>query len=307
MSTHTEVPRYVQVETLSWPEKPTHNLPGPVVVVGGKEKKFATRGKTDGLSPNEIANRRPIILEYIAEWVKERDGLLLVSHAASEVPEEYWKDYKLAFERLGLKNRVYRLRSWLKDTRSDTIQHLKQNGKLGIYFGGGSQKLATSVLTPQQKSFVIESNLFGGLVGGTSAGAAMTSRTMLMPPERDTQQYSLGEGLGFLPYAIIDQHFRQRNRLARLESAVRDSASNGGPWLGIGVDENTAFVMRTRLDHENNLQDVFEVMGENAVTFLDYRRIVASPQGSFASMIQHELKHGDRFHLQSGTVEIKLQ
>ena len=47
-------------------------------------------------------------------------------------------------------------------------------------------------------------------------------------------------GLGLLPDVVVDQHFAQRNRYARLLSVVARSPR----LLGIGVDEDTAAVVR---------------------------------------------------------------
>jgi cyanophycinase len=55
---------------------------------------------------------------------------------------------------------------------------------------------------------------------------------------------------------MIDQHFAQRGRLGRLLTAV---AQHPG-YLGIGIDENTAIVVR---------DDRFQVLGDGAVTIID--------------------------------------
>jgi cyanophycinase len=73
-------------------------------------------------------------------------------------------------------------------------------------------------------------------------------------PRADVVQ--MGEGMGFLPGVVIDQHFAQRGRLGRLLSALLLEPS----VLGFGIDENTAMVV------EN---DEFIVMGSGAVTVVD--------------------------------------
>jgi len=45
----------------------------------------------------------------------------------------------------------------------------------------------------------------------------------------------LGTGLGILPDVIVDQHFQNRNRMARLISAIAAHPDR----LGIGIDEDT--------------------------------------------------------------------
>jgi cyanophycinase len=72
---------------------------------------------------------------------------------------------------------------------------------------------------------------------------------------------SLGAGLGFLHRVIIDQHFSERQRLARLLSIVAQN-----PYLqGIGIDEDTALVVERGVG--------IEVLGEGAVTIVDGRNM----------------------------------
>jgi cyanophycinase len=66
----------------------------------------------------------------------------------------------------------------------------------------------------------------------------------------------MGEGMGFLPGVLIDQHFAQRGRLGRLLSALLLEPM----VLGFGIDEDTAMVV---------VGDEFEVIGEGAVTVVD--------------------------------------
>ena len=49
-------------------------------------------------------------------------------------------------------------------------------------------------------------------------------------------------GFGLVPELILDQHFRQRDRIGRLLSLV---ALNPG-LLGVGVDEDTAVLINKR-------------------------------------------------------------
>jgi len=106
------------------------------------------------------------------------------------------------------------------------------------------------------------------VVGGTSAGASILSRTMVAygkggasPRERILQ---MSAGLGFTDKFIFDQHFRQRDRLGRLIYAV---ASHPG-IVGVGVDEDTAAVI------ENDSR--ISVYGSGAVTIVDGNNITAS-------------------------------
>jgi cyanophycinase len=74
------------------------------------------------------------------------------------------------------------------------------------------------------------------------------------PKQRMVQMVA---GFGLIPDLIIDQHFRQRDRIGRLLAMV---AANPG-LLGVGIDEDTAIL--TGQDH------VLEVVGRNSVTIVD--------------------------------------
>jgi cyanophycinase len=76
-------------------------------------------------------------------------------------------------------------------------------------------------------------------------------------PTPRSDMVTLATGLGLSRRMIIDQHFRQRDRLGRLLSAI----SYNPRLIGMGVDEDTAaFIDPDR---------VFEVIGSGAVTVVD--------------------------------------
>lgn len=109
----------------------------------------------------------------------------------------------------------------------------------GVWITGGRQsqiaKAYSGTLVERELCAVLER---GGVVGGTSAGAACQSRIMIVrgkvhdPP-----------GLGLIPGAIVDQHFLARERKPRLMEAL---AQNPG-LVGLGIDEGTALVVRGRM------------------------------------------------------------
>lgn len=84
------------------------------------------------------------------------------------------------------------------------------------------------------------------LIGGGSAGA-MVMGSQCIVGRRDVEE--VVEGLNFLPSAIVDSHFSNRDRESRLTGVLHDHK----PTTGIGIDENTAAV----LDGQLALQQVF--------------------------------------------------
>jgi cyanophycinase len=147
-------------------------------------------------------------------------------------------------------------------------------GFTGYWFLGGDQNvLAASLLGTRALRTIEFQYEKGAVVGGTSAGAAVMTATMLTG-ERRTASGRINEdpnavalrstevtpGFGLLPGAIIDQHFSRRSRDNRLVSAVLDNPQ----LLGVGIDEETALVVRP--------DGRWEVLGNGHVKIYDARR-----------------------------------
>ncbi len=110
----------------------------------------------------------------------------------------------------------------------------------GVWFDGGDQgKLAAAfagTLVEKELRKLLER---GGVIGGTSAGAAVMSKLMITG---GTVLPKLGEGFGLLPGIVIDQHFLKRNRANRLIEVL----SKHPGWAGLGIDEDTAVIIQGR-------------------------------------------------------------
>lgn len=110
----------------------------------------------------------------------------------------------------------------------------------GVWLGGGDQAWHSAHYseTPVEAALreVVARN---GVVGGTSAGAAVMTRVMIAGGRGEPRE---GQGLDLFPGAVIDQHFLRRNRLARLLTVLERYPS----LVGFGVDEGTALVVRVR-------------------------------------------------------------
>jgi cyanophycinase len=151
----------------------------------------------------------------------------------------------------------------------DTRRDCHESGRLerleeasGVFFTGGNQLRLTTLLggTPVAK-LIRARNAHGVTVGGTSAGASILSEHMIASGDEGSSLVAgsvrLAPGLGLTNRFIIDQHFRQRDRLGRLLTAL---AYN--PFaVGIGLDEDTAAFIGP--------EDIVEVEGSGGVTILD--------------------------------------
>jgi cyanophycinase len=151
------------------------------------------------------------------------------------------------------------------DTRRDCQEagRLQRIGEAsGIFFTGGNQLRLTTLLGGTPVAKVIRArNAAGVTVGGTSAGASILSEHMIASGDEGSAMIAgsvrLAPGLGLTNRFIIDQHFRQRDRLGRLLTAL---AYN--PFaVGIGLDEDTAAFIGP--------DETLEVEGSGGVTVVD--------------------------------------
>lgn len=136
----------------------------------------------------------------------------------------------------------------------------------GVFLGGGDQvHLVTTLAGSRVDRAMRAVYARGGVVCGTSAGAAALTETILAGGEPDEygqmRKLHLGPGFGLLGFrAVIDTHFTQRRRLQRLFMVIARSPEQ----MGLGIDEDTAMVVRGHLG---------EVRGRGSVTFVDGRGV----------------------------------
>jgi cyanophycinase len=150
------------------------------------------------------------------------------------------------------------------DKRADRETAARIDDAAAVFLGGGDQvKLVATLSGTRTCSAMKALYRRGGVVCGTSAGAAaLTTLTMAggeIDEEGNLVEQYIGPGFGLLGYeAIIDTHFSQRRRLQRLFVVVAGNTQ----LMGLGIDENTAFIVRGHLG---------EVVGAGGVTFVDGR------------------------------------
>ncbi len=107
-----------------------------------------------------------------------------------------------------------------------------------VWFSGGDQSKVTAAYAGTKAEAEFKKVLArGGVVGGTSAGAALMSDLMIAG---GTDPATTGAGLGFLPGVVVDQHFTQRKRLKRLEGVIAKNPA----YVGLGIDEGAAVILK---------------------------------------------------------------
>ena len=228
---------------------------GWIVPIGGAEEK----------------EHDPRILKRFVRLCGGRDANIVVIPTASRL-EDTGPRYEKIFSDIGAAH----VTSLNFSTRADgdnegwleRIAHAT-----GVFFTGGNQlRLSTILGGTRAAKMIRQANAAGVAVGGTSAGASIQSEHMIAfgtegsSPRADSVR--LAPGLGLTNRFIIDQHFRQRDRLGRLVTALAYNPFS----VGIGLDEDTAAF----IGPDNTL----DVEGSGAVTVVD------AEGAEFSSMAQ---------------------
>ena len=244
--------------------------------------------------------------ELVSRFVELAGGSaarIAVIPLASSVPKESGDGKVEQFEEFGASAFV------LQPLRAEAERGIPGvlDGVTGVWFTGGDQSRITAVLAGTRLLEQIRALYRGGaVIGGTSAGAAIMSDTMLTGDQTraDSTGYYGDEfptvarativvvpGLGFLPGTIVDQHFIWRERHNRLLSAVLERPS----LIGVGIDESTAL--------EVSPDGRWKVRGESQVIVYDARAARITPPGAHlgaAGIHMHVLSPGSVFDPASG-------
>jgi cyanophycinase len=238
------------------PSKPVNGEHrGWIIPIGGAEDK----------------DTNPRILARFVELSGGADADIVVIPTASRLKDSGTR-YETLFQGMG----AARVEVLDFDTRRDC----QEEGRLarlaeasGIFFTGGNQLRLSTILGGTQVARCIRlRNAQGVTVAGTSAGAGFLSEHMIaFGAEGSSPRASsvrLAPGLGLTNRFVIDQHFRQRDRLGRMTAAL-----GYNPFaIGIGLDEDTAAFISP--------DDTLEVEGSGAVTVVDAHDL------QFSSMAQ---------------------
>jgi cyanophycinase len=141
----------------------------------------------------------------------------------------------------------------------------------GVWFIGGHQERLTKAYLGTRTEKAIKAVLKrGGVVGGTSAGAAIMSPVMI---SGGILQADLEAGFGFLPGSLVDQHFLKRKREKRLLDALEQYPR----LVGFGIEENTVLVVHER--HLSVIGDPKEAKVVISLGAVGYKPSVTRPIG----------------------------
>ncbi len=264
------------------PSNSNHADRGYIIPIGGAEEKF----------------HNPEILDRFVNICGGKDARIGIIPTASEL-EDTGRNYEKLFRKLGIKHaKVLPFESREDCETTEYLDYIEKSD--GVFLTGGNQlRLSTTLGGTAVAQLIRRRNAAGMHVAGTSAGAAFMPEHMIAGGHEGStpspDMVTMAPGLGLTNKFIIDQHFRERDRLGRLLTAL---AYN--PFaVGIGLDEDTAAFIEPN--------DDLEVVGSGGITIIDptnlsYSSMDKARRGEPVSLIGvrlHILVAGGRFKTES--------
>lgn len=253
-----------------------------VLIIGGAEDKIHGR----------------LILQTFFQRCGGSDARIAIIPSASREPAVIGSRYRDIFEEMGAKAiEVLDIRE--REHSEDPIWQAFVEDCTGVFMTGGDQLRLCGLLsdTPIMERVRMRAQLGEITLAGTSAGAAVMGQQMIAgggsgeSPNRSL--VDMTTGLGIIPEVIVDQHFHNRNRMARLLSAITSHTDK----LAIGIDEDTCAMFEG--------DGTFQVIGKGTVTIVDtsevshtnHATVAMSDPLSIHNLRLHILSHGDRYDL----------
>jgi cyanophycinase len=257
---------------------------GTLLAIGGSEK------KTDETP----------ILERFVSLCGGGDARIMVVSTASSDPSGKVAEYDAVFRARGAGDVAF-VHPQSRAEAQDPKLLATLERATGVFIVGGNQLKLVSELAGSPLIERMRERYRTGLhIGGTSAGASALGTVMIARGRARSaarlDSPRMTPGFGLLPNLILDQHFRERDRIGRLLAAVLCNPS----YLGLGLDENTGLVV--------DAEDRLSVIGTGSVTVVDGSGLEEndigvvpeeSPAG-FAGMRLHVLTEGWTYDVVDG-------
>ncbi|MEO5987770.1 MAG: cyanophycinase [Candidatus Eisenbacteria bacterium] len=256
------------------------NIRGSICPIGGAEDKVGDE----------------VILRRFVQLAGGKRARIAVIPTASEL-RDTGQRYETLFRELQAGEVNVHAFETRQDCENEDALRALDNATAVFMTGGSQVRLSATLGGTSVATQLRRMNARGVHVAGTSAGAAFACEHMIAygdeGPTPRAGMVSLAPGLGLTNRVIVDQHFRQRDRLGRLLTAL---AFN--PFaVGVGLDEDAAAFIGP--------DETIEVVGSGAVTIVDPKRIEFSSiddarRGEpvcITGVTLHVLVHGATFQL----------
>jgi len=253
-----------------------------IMVIGGAEDKVHGR----------------LILQGFFHQAGDQEAKIAIIPSASREPIVIGDRYTNIFQEMGAKEiRVLDIRDRSQGEDAEFLSYIKDCS--GVFLTGGDQLRLCGLLAETSLMEALRSRVRLGEVtlAGTSAGAAIMGHHMIAGggsgESPNLALVDMAMGLGIIPEVIVDQHFHNRNRMARLMSAITTHPD----LLGLGIDEDTC----ASVDRNG----IMQVLGKATVTVVDPSNLSYTNQEgteptqplSLHNLKVHILSHGDRYHI----------
>ena len=268
------------------PKKP-QPLKTAIMIIGGAEDKV---------------HGREILHTFFARAGASNAQIGIIPSASRE-PAIIGERYRAIFSEMGAK-RIELLDIRDRQQCEDTSFYDFLEVCTGVFMTGGDQLRLCGLLadTPFMEKLRLRVQLGQITLAGTSAGAAVMGHHMIAGggsgecPNRSL--VDMATGLGIIPEIVVDQHFHNRNRMARLMSAIAAHSDR----LGIGIDEDTCALFER--------DGIIQVMGRGTVTIIDpqemsytnHPHVGANDPISICNLRVHILSYGDRYDMRQRSI-----
>lgn len=226
------------------------------------------------------------------------DARIAIIPSASREPAVIGERYREIFTEMGAKGiEILDIRD--RDQCEDPLLQSYVENCTGVFMTGGDQLRLCGLLADTPFMNMVRQRAQRGdiTLAGTSAGAAVMGHFMIAgggsgeSPNRSL--VDITTGLGIIPELLVDQHFHNRNRMARLMSAIAAHSDR----LGVGIDEDTCALFEG--------DGLLQVIGKGSVTIIDpaallhtnHAAVAATDPLSISNLRVHLLVHGDQFDL----------
>lgn len=220
--------------------------------------------------------------ELFAALRERSNARIAILSMASGYPEEVGRETVEEFRAQGFYAEHVPIYYETRDSSpfdNGLIERLRAFGS--VFFTGGDQSRIVGTLIQGGRETtalqaIRELYAVGGLIAGSSAGAAIMSGPMirggtslnalshgLIDDEAadadDYDTFRMGQGLGFFHWGMVDQHFLARGRVGRLIQAAHLRSET----FAYGIDENSALIVQGAIG---------KVVGETGILFIDLRQ-----------------------------------
>ncbi len=178
----------------------------------------------------------PIVNQRFWELAGGKNGRLVIipayeaSRSDTKRLKEEWRGWKFKSMRV--------LQAATREIADNPCFSESLRNATAVWFSGGEQSWLANLYTGTETEARLQDLLDrGGIIGGTSAGAAIMTKVMI---EEGKTEPKLRRGLDLLKDSVVDQHFFYRNRMQRLAKTLKIEPT----LIGFGVDEGTALVVQ---------------------------------------------------------------